>query len=212
MGNLGQDEDFEYAKEKAKKIGAIDCIVGDLRETFMYVARLLSTPLDSSHNSPPSFSRLAANRDDYIVPAMQSNAVYESRYLMGTSLARPCIAKGAMQAAVDYGCGALAHGATGKGNDQVRFELSFYALAPRINVVAPWRNQEFLDKFQGRNDMLEYAKEKGIPIEGHGQAKPFSMDDVGFLVLAFCVGEEEELIKSPPHAYLLLAHACLDRT
>lgn len=120
-------------------------------------------------------------REDYIVPAMQSNAVYESRYLMGTSLARPCIAKGAMQAAVDYGCGALAHGATGKGNDQVRFELSFYALAPRINVVAPWRNQEFLDKFQGRNDMLAYAKEKGIPIEGHGQAKPFSMDDVSFV-------------------------------
>ena len=117
-------------------------------------------------------------RDDYIVPAMQSNAVYESRYLMGTSLARPCIAKGAMQAAVDYGCGALAHGATGKGNDQVRFELSFYALAPRIKVVAPWINQEFLDKFQGRSDMLAYAQEKGIPIEGHGQAKPFSMDDV----------------------------------
>jgi len=92
MANLGQDEDFEYAQEKAKKIGALDCIVGDLRQTFV---------------------------EDYIVPAAQANALYEGRYLMGTSLARPCISKGAMQAAVDHGCTSLGHGATGKGNDQV---------------------------------------------------------------------------------------------
>ena len=114
---------------------------------------------------------------NYIYPAIQANAIYEDRYLMGTSLARPCIAKGAIDAAKATGCTAVSHGATGKGNDQVRFELSFYALAPQSAVIAPWRDPSFLEAFDGRDDMLEYADKHGIPVSNYGQAKPYSMDD-----------------------------------
>ncbi len=149
VGNVGQDEDFEEARRKALAIGASKVLVEDLRREFV---------------------------TDFILPAIQANAIYESRYLLGTALARPCIARGLVQAARQEGCGWISHGATGKGNDQVRFELTVYALAPDLQILAPWRDPEFLARFKGRTDLMEYAREKGIPVTAT-QAKPYSMDD-----------------------------------
>src|SRR5690349_6929615 len=90
--------------------------------------------------------------------------IYEKRYLLGTSLARPCITLALMETASEYNCAFISHGATGKGNDQIRFELSSYALNPSVKVIAPWRLPEFCERFQGRNDLLEYAKANNIPV------------------------------------------------
>ncbi|WYZ34840.1 hypothetical protein EsH8_I_001116 [Colletotrichum jinshuiense] len=104
------------------------------------------------------------------------NAVYEDQYLLGTSLARPVIARGMMKAAEKEGCDFVSHGCTGKGNDQVRFELAYLTINPAIKVIAPWRDPLFYQRFQGRNDLLDYAAEKGIPVTST-RAKPYSMDD-----------------------------------
>ena len=109
----------------------------------------------------------------YILPAIQANAIYENLYLMGTSLARPCIAKRAVEIAHKMGCGFVAHGATGKGNDQVRFELTFAALDPGLQAIVPWRDPAFFNKFQGRGDLLEYAAKHGVPVV-QTKAKPYS--------------------------------------
>jgi len=148
IANLGQDEDFEAARAKATKIGASSVHVLDLRKDFL---------------------------ETYVWPALQCNAIYEGRYLLGTSLARPCIAKHAVEIANQEGCAFLSHGATGKGNDQVRFELGFYALKPDAKMVVPWRIPEFYERFQGRPDLVAYAQAHGIPVS-HG-SKPYSMDD-----------------------------------
>jgi argininosuccinate synthase len=126
------------------EVGAESCTVDDLRLEFVR---------------------------DYVFPAFRAGAMYESEYLLGTSLARPCITKGMMDAVAKEGADAIAHGATGKGNDQVRFELAAYHLTPDIKIIAPWREWEFT----GRQQLIDYTKEHNIPIEATAE-KPYSID------------------------------------
>ncbi|KAL0633712.1 argininosuccinate synthetase [Maublancomyces gigas] len=149
VADVGQEEDFEAAKEKALKVGATKVIIQDLRKEFV---------------------------EEFCFPAIQCNAIYENVYLLGTSLARPVIARAQIAVALQEGCFAVSHGCTGKGNDQVRFELAFYALKPDIKVIAPWRLPVFYERFAGRNDLLEYATKCGIPVS-QTKAKPWSMDE-----------------------------------
>lgn len=149
IADVGQDEDFEAAKEKAEKIGASKVYIEDLKEEFVR---------------------------DYIFPAFKSQAVYEGRYLLGTSIARPIISKRQIEIAEKENAEFVGHGATGKGNDQVRFELSYYALKPDIKVLAPWKMDSFLTRFKGRTDMLNYADQYGIPVTAT-RKKPYSEDD-----------------------------------
>ena len=144
--DLGQGEDLEPAREKAKMLGIKEIFVDDLREEFVR---------------------------DFVFPMFRANTVYEGTYLLGTSIARPLIAKRQIEIAKLTGADAVAHGATGKGNDQVRFELSYYALNPHIKIIAPWREWEF----KSRTDLLEYAESRQIPIakDNRGDA-PFSVD------------------------------------
>lgn len=111
----------------------------------------------------------------YIWPAIQMGLIYEQRYLLGTSLARPCISVGLVEVAKERGAKYISHGATGKGNDQVRFELNCFALFPTVKIIAPWRDPEFCARFQGRQDLLEYAKANGIPVSATPKA-PWSTD------------------------------------
>ncbi len=149
IANVGQEEDFKAAEEKAFKIGATKVYIEDLREEFVR---------------------------DYIYPTFKSQAVYEGRYLLGTSVARPIIAKRQIEIAIKENAQFVGHGATGKGNDQVRFELSYYALKPDIKVLAPWKMDEFLTRFEGRQDMLNYCDQHGIPVTAT-RKKPYSEDD-----------------------------------
>lgn len=149
IADVGQDDDFAEVEKKALKIGASKVYIKDLKKEFV---------------------------TDYIFPALKANAVYEGRYLLGTSLARPVIAKYQIEIARQENAEWVSHGATGKGNDQVRFELSYYALNPKIKVLAPWKMQEFLDQFRGRTDMLNYAEKMGIPVKATVK-KPYSEDD-----------------------------------
>ncbi|RDW92621.1 argininosuccinate synthetase C-terminal-containing protein [Coleophoma crateriformis] len=149
MADVGQEEDFAAAKEKALKIGASACYIEDCRKEFI---------------------------DELCFPAIQCNAIYENTYLLGTSLARPVIARAQIAVAQKEGCFAVSHGCTGKGNDQVRFELAFYALQPSIKVIAPWRMPVFYNRFVGRNDLLDYAAQVGIPVSST-KSKPWSMDE-----------------------------------
>ncbi len=142
--DVGQDEDLGRVREKAKAGGAIACVISDLREEFVR---------------------------DYCFPMLRANAVYEGDYLLGTSIARPLIAKAMMDVAKAHGADAVAHGATGKGNDQVRFELTAMAIDPRIRVIAPWREWEL----RSRSDCLEYVKKRGIAVEATAE-KPYSID------------------------------------
>jgi argininosuccinate synthase len=149
MANIGQEEDFEAAKAKALKIGAKQCYIEDVIDEFV---------------------------TELCFPAIQCNATYENVYLLGTSLARPVIARAQVAVAQKEGCQFISHGCTGKGNDQVRFELAFYALQPTIQVIAPWRIPEFYERFKGRNDLLDFAASKGIPVTST-KAAPWSMDE-----------------------------------
>ncbi len=146
--DVGQEEELDGLEAKALATGASKCIIDDLKETFA---------------------------KDYIFPMLQAGAIYEGQYLLGTSIARPCIAEGMVRAALAEGADAIAHGATGKGNDQVRFELTVAALAPQIQVIAPWRMQVYRDEFPGRTEMIEYAAKHGIPVQASAK-KPYSMD------------------------------------
>jgi argininosuccinate synthase len=148
IADVGQQEDFKAAKEKALKVGASKVYIEDLKKEFV---------------------------TDFIFPAIKANAIYEGRYLLGTSLARPLIAKRQMEIAAKENAEYVSHGATGKGNDQVRFELTYYALNPKIKVISPWKDPEFLSKFKGRTDLINYAREKGIPIKATHE-KPYSTD------------------------------------
>ena len=149
VADVGQEDNFDDVREKAVKIGASKVYIKDLKEEFV---------------------------TDYIFPALKANAIYENRYLLGTALARPLIAKHQIAIAAKENARYVSHGATGKGNDQVRFELGYYALNPEIKVLAPWKMQEFLDTFKGRTDMLKYAAEKNIPVKA-SLSKPYSEDD-----------------------------------
>ncbi|XP_016115886.1 argininosuccinate synthase [Sinocyclocheilus grahami] len=148
LANIGQHEDFDAAREKAEKLGAKKVFIEDLRSEFV---------------------------QEFIWPAPQANAVYEDRYLLGTSIARPCIARRQVQIARREGAQYVSHGATGKGNDQIRFELTCYALYPHVQVIAPWRIPEFYSRFRGRKDLMEYAETHGIPVPVTPRA-PWSMD------------------------------------
>lgn len=149
VGNVGQQQDFEAVERKALGTGASKVYVEDLREEFV---------------------------TDFIFPALGGNAVYEGRYLLGTSLARPLLARAQIEIAHKEGAGYVAHGATGKGNDQVRFELAYYALKPNIKVISPWKDAQFLSEFEGRGDLLEYAREWNISVAATA-GKPFSEDE-----------------------------------
>jgi argininosuccinate synthase len=142
--DVGQEEELKGLDKKALKTGASKCYIDDLREEF---AR------------------------DFIYPIVRANALYEGQYFLGTSIARPLIAKRHVEIARKEKADAVAHGATGKGNDQVRFELTFAALAPELKIIAPWREWDF----KGRTDLIEYAKDHGISVPVTAK-KPYSMD------------------------------------
>ena len=138
VGDVGQGDDIEAVVQKAYNTGASKAIVEDLREEFL---------------------------TGYVFPALQAGAVYEHKYLLGTSLARPVIAKHQVEVALREGADAVAHGCTGKGNDQVRFELAYQAIAPELKVIAPWREWDL----KSREDCLDYAEKRGIPVEASRQ-------------------------------------------
>jgi argininosuccinate synthase len=146
--NIGQEEELKGLDKKAKKTGASKIYIDDLQEEFA---------------------------KDFIYPMMQAGAIYEGQYFLGTSIARPLIAKRMVEIARAEGAQAIAHGATGKGNDQVRFELTAAALAPELDVIAPWRQERFRDAFPGRAEMIQYCEDKKIPVQASAK-KPFSMD------------------------------------
>src|SRR6266513_1763169 len=146
--DIGQEEELDGLEKKALTSGASKCIVEDQREEF---AR------------------------DFIFPMLHAGAIYEGQYLLGTSIARPLIAKRMVEIARKEKADAVAHGATGKGNDQVRFELTAAALAPELQVIAPWRDASFRNEFPGRAEMIAYCQGKRIPVQASAK-KPFSMD------------------------------------
>src|SRR6266513_5132208 len=146
--NIGQEEELKGLDKKARQTGASKIYIDDLQEEF---AR------------------------DFIFPMMQAAAIYEGQYFLGTSIARPLIAKRMVEIARAEKAQAISHGATGKGNDQVRFELTAGALAPKLKVIAPWREERFRKQFPGRAEMIAFAKENKIPVEASA-SKPYSTD------------------------------------
>ena len=144
VGDVGQSEDLEETARKAMATGAKDCVISDLREEFVR---------------------------EYVFPAVSANALYEGTYLLGTALARPVIAKEQVRVAREKSADAVAHGCTGKGNDQMRFELAYRALAPELCVVAPWREWDM----PGRRELMAYAQKFDIPISSTLE-KPYSID------------------------------------
>lgn len=169
--DVGQEEELDGLPEKAKATGASKCYVEDLRAEF---AR------------------------DYVFPMMRAGAVYESGYLLGTSIARPLIAKRHIEIARENGAEAVSHGATGKGNDQIRFELAFYAMQPDIKVIAPWRIWDM----KSRTQLMEYAKGRGIDVPVTA-AKPYSMDR-NLLHISYEGGILEDPWNAPPKDMFLL--------
>ncbi|MEW6347665.1 MAG: argininosuccinate synthase [Thermodesulfobacteriota bacterium] len=163
--DLGQGEELEPLHEKATATGADSVHIEDLRETFVR---------------------------EYVFPMFRANAVYEGTYLLGTSIARPCIAKAQMEVAARLGADAVSHGATGKGNDQVRFELTYFAIDPSVTVIAPWREW----RMNSRSDLIEYARSRGIPVTSTAE-KPYSMDR-NLLHLSFEGGILEDPWAEPP--------------
>ena len=149
VANVGQDEDFKAIEEKAYATGASKVYVEDLRKPLV---------------------------TDYIYPALKANTIYEGTYMLGTSLARPIIAKKHIEIAKAEGTKYVAHGATGKGNDQVRFEFGYYMNMPDVKIISPWKDEEWLSQFEGRTDMLKYAAENGIPVKATAK-KPYSEDE-----------------------------------
>jgi argininosuccinate synthase len=169
VANVGQHDNFEEVAERAMKTGASKVYVEDLRREFV---------------------------TDFIFPAIAGNAVYENRYLLGTSLARPVIAKRQVEIAEKENATFVSHGATGKGNDQVRFELAYAALAPKLQVIAPWKEREFLDRFRGRSDLLAFARENNIPVEASVD-KPYSSDE-NLMHRSYEAGLLEDPLATPP--------------
>ncbi len=146
--DVGQDDELKGLEAKAKKTGASKIYIDNLQEEF---AR------------------------DFIFPMVQAGAIYEGQYFLGTSIARPLIAKRMVEIAKAEGADSIAHGATGKGNDQVRFELTAAALAPELSIIAPWRDASFRSQFPGRAEMIQYCADKKIPVQASAK-KPYSMD------------------------------------
>ena len=169
--DVGQGEELSGLEEKAKNTGASKLYVEDLREEFVR---------------------------DFVWTAVKANALYEGVYLLGTSLARPVIAKRQIEIAQKEGADAVAHGATGKGNDQVRFELTYYALQPDIKVIAPWRHWDF----KGRSDLMAYCEQHGIPITASAE-KPYSTDR-NLMHVSYEGGILEDPWEAPPEDIFLL--------
>jgi argininosuccinate synthase len=169
VADLGQLPDVEAIREKAMKSGAVDFYALDLQEEFV---------------------------KDFVYPAVKFNALYEGRYYLGTSLARPIITKGMVDVANKTGAKFLAHGATGKGNDQVRFELSAASLNPKLKTIVPWRIPEFFNKIKGRKEAMEFAEEHGIPVKAT-VSQPWSSDD-NLLHISFEAGILEDPAMRPP--------------
>lgn len=170
--DLGQGDDMKAVREKALATGAEEAVVEDLREEF---AR------------------------DFVWPALRANAVYESGYLLGTSLARPLIARQQVETAHRTGADAVSHGATGKGNDQVRFEMGYMALDPTLTIIAPWRIWDF----KGREDLVRFAREKGIPVPVTKE-KPYS-SDANLLHISFEGGILEDPWMEPPEDMFVMS-------
>lgn len=166
LANVGQEEDWKAVEEKALMLGAEKMVIRDLQAQFV---------------------------NEIVFRAVQCNAIYEDRYLLGTSLARPIIAREQVRVAQEYKCDILSHGCTGKGNDQVRFELAWQALAPSMKIIAPWRIESFISKFKGRADLLEYARINNIPVSSTPKA-PWSMDEN----LVHC-SYEAGILEDPDH-------------
>lgn len=163
VADLGQKEDFESIRKKALAVGASKVYIEDLKKEFV---------------------------TDFIFPTIRANAVYEGRYLLGTSVARPLIAKKQIEIAENEKCNIVAHGATGKGNDQVRFELTYMALKPDIKIISPWKDSEFLSKFEGRDDLIKYSKEHNIPVKATVE-EPWSSDP-NLMHISYEAGELED--------------------
>jgi len=170
--DLGQGEEIEGIKKKALQTGAEDAVVEDLKEEFVR---------------------------DFVWPALRANAIYESGYLLGTSLARPLIAKRQVEVARRLGADAVSHGATGKGNDQVRFEMTYIALEPTLKIIAPWRIWDF----KGREDLMNYARSKNIPVPVTKE-RPYSSDR-NLLHISFEGGILEDTWKEPPEDMYVLS-------
>ncbi|MBI3954066.1 MAG: argininosuccinate synthase [Chloroflexi bacterium] len=166
--DVGQEEDFAVAREKALALGAASFHRADCKEEFV---------------------------TDFIFPAIRANAAYEGRYLLGTSLARPLIAKHQIALARRLGAPAVAHGATGKGNDQVRFELTYKVLMPDVRIIAPWKDPDFYERFPGRRELLAYAKKNRIPVKTTA-AKPWS-SDANLMHISYEAGELEDPARRP---------------
>lgn len=148
VADVGQNEDFKAIEEKAYLTGASKVYIEDLKEELVR---------------------------NYVYPALKANTIYEGTYMLGTSLARPIIAKRHIEIAKKEGTKYVAHGATGKGNDQVRFEFGYYMNMPDVKIISPWKDPEFLSQFEGRSDMLAYAEKYGIPVKA-SLRKPYSED------------------------------------
>ncbi len=163
--NIGQDEDWDEVEKKAWETGADEVIIRDLRDEFVR---------------------------DFIYPMMRANAIYEGQYLLGTSIARPLIAREQVRVAEETGADALSHGATGKGNDQVRFELSYMALAPHLKIIAPWRIWDL----NSRTRLIQFAESHGIPVPVTRE-RPYSMD-ANMLHISYEGGILEDPWQEPP--------------
>lgn len=172
--DVGQGAELEGLEEKAKKTGCSGLYIADLREEFVR---------------------------DYVFAAVKASAVYEGHYLLGTSVARPVIAKKHIEIAKELGADAVAHGATGKGNDQVRFELAYYALHPEIKVIAPWRSWPF----KSRSDLLEYAAKHSIPVTAT-HSKPYSTD-ANLMHVSYEGGILEDPWSAPPEDIFMLTRS-----
>jgi len=174
IADLGQGEDLSAVRDKALATGASKVYIADLKEEFVR---------------------------DFIFPMLRANAIYEGGYLLGTSIARPLIAKEQMEIARKERADAVAHGATGKGNDQVRFELTYYVYNPSIKVIAPWREWEF----RSRSDLISYASKKGIPVTATTE-RPYSCDR-NLFHLSFEGGILEDPWKEPPADMFVLTRS-----
>lgn len=169
--DLGQGTEVDTIRERALAAGAKEVVIENLQERFA---------------------------EEFVFPAFRANAIYENQYLLGTSLGRPLIAERLVAVARQFGADAIVHGATGKGNDQVRFEFGIYALAPDLKVIAPWRTWEF----KSRSDLIAYARQHGLQLEVTGE-KPYSMDR-NLLHLSIEGGAlEDPAVEAPPETYVL---------
>ncbi|HUJ73286.1 MAG TPA: argininosuccinate synthase domain-containing protein, partial [bacterium] len=167
--DLGQRvEDLEAIRRKGEKAGAVKVVLENVQEEFVR---------------------------DFVLPAIQFNALYEGTYMLGTSLARPLIAKRQVELAHQEGAGYVAHGATGKGNDQVRFELTYHALDPALKVIAPWKMPEFNQAYPGRRELIAYAEANGIPVKATLN-QPWSSDE-NLMHISFEAGMLEDPWQAP---------------